>query len=403
VTGTRASRSAQTPRAREGQLRINVTRGFEDVAGLEQQWRQFEGPALTANFEHFHTVIDSEPTMHEPVVLTVLRDDAPESMIVARVEDVTLAFKLGYRAVWRPSVRSLTVVYRGFLGHVDDEVSDRVVDELTGMLEQGELEAVIFRRLSLDHPLYRAATTRPRYLMRQHYTRFVTCWERTLPPSFDLFLASLSKSTRTSAKRYANKLERDYASRLEVRKLSSPTHLDDYFRDAETVASKSYQRGLGVGVRDDPAHRFRAGLAAERGWFRAYILYLDRAPVAFCGGESYAGRFYYGIPGYDPAFRDYRVGQLVLLRMIEDLCEDEEVQVVDFGPGDAEYKRRFGDRSWQEADVHVFAPRLRPVAVNLGRTTILRANDAMATAARELRIFGRIKRAWRRRASSFPS
>jgi hypothetical protein len=384
-------------------LHVEVSRGFEEVSALESQWRAFGARALTADYDHLHAVIASEPKMLEPAVLTVRRGDALEGMVLGRIEDATLGLRLGYRTVLRPTVHSLTIVYNGFLGRMDDEVADVVVDELVRLLGRGGPEAVIFRRLNVHHPVYRAATTRPRLLVRERYTRVGTCWERSLPSSFDAFLASLSKSTRTSVKRYANKLERDYSGRLETRKLTTPADLDVYFRDADTVASKSYQRGLGVGVRDDPAQRRRAQVAAEHGWFRAYVLYVGGQPVAFCGGEAYAGRFYYSIPGYDPSFREHRVGQYVLMKMIEDLCEDESVHVLDFGPGDAEYKRRFGDRTWHEADVHLFAARPRPIAVNLSRTAILRTNDALASAARSLRVFGRIKQGWRRRAASPPA
>lgn len=42
-----------------------------------------------------------------------------------------------------------------------------------------------------------------------------------------------------------------------------------------------------------------------------------------------------------------------------------------------------------------FAPRVRPLTVNLARMMILRASDAVATAARALRVFGSIKQGWR--------
>ncbi len=398
MTGVLPQPASPSERRRTGPC-VEVARGFESVANLESQWRGFRAEALTANYDHFHTVLASEPSMLEPVVLTVFRNDTPEAMIVARLEDAALAFKLGYRTLYRPTVRSYTVVYRGFLGTIDDEVGALVVDELTRTLERGDVEAIVFRRLHVDHPLFRAATQRPRFLVRQHYTRVAPCWERSLPSTFDDFLASLSKSTRTGVRRYAKKLEKDFSGRLETRKLSRPSDLDTYFRDADLVASKTYQRGLGVGVRDDPAQRLRARLAAERGWFRAYLVYVDDEPVAFCGGELYEGRFYYGIPGFDPEFREHRVGQYALMKMIEDLCEDDEAHVLDFGPGDAEYKRRFGDHARREADVHLFAPHVRPIGVNLARTAILRSNDALAATARSLRVFGRLKQGWRRRAA----
>lgn len=379
---------------------VAVSRGFAEVAAIRDQWASLDGPSITTDFDYFHGVIDSEPSMLEPLVLTVLRGDTPRAMLIGRVEETSLALKLGYGTLSEPRVRSLIVVYRGYLGDVDEATGRTLVRELGRVLRESDLDAVIFRRLAVEHPLYVAARSEPGFLVRGHHARVARCWERSLPSSYHEFLASLSKSTRSGVRRYANKLERDFAGRLEVRRFTEPGDLDDYFRHADAVAAKSYQRGLSVGVRDEEPQRRRARLAMERGWFRSFVLYLDGEPVAFCGGESYKGRFYYGIPGYDPAFGDYRVGTYILMRMIEDLCADESIQVLDFGFGDAEYKRRFSDRSWEEADVHLFAPRLRPISINLTRTAVLKTNDALVAAARSLGVLGRVKRRWRRHAAS---
>jgi hypothetical protein len=380
--------------------RVTVSRGFEEVAAIRDQWASLDGPSITTDFDYVHAVIDSEPSMLEPLVVTVLHDDAPRAMLICRVEEASLALKLGYRTLYEPRVQSLTVVYRGYLGEMDEPTSRLLVRELGRVLRENGLDTVIFRRLAVEHPLYAAARSEPGFLARQHHARVAVCWERSLPSSYDEFLGSLSKSTRSGVKRYVNKLERDYAGQIGVRRFSEPGELDEYFRDADAVAARSYQRGLGVGVRDEEPQRHRARLALERGWFRSFVLYLDGEPVAFCGGEAYKGRFTYGIPGYDPAYGDYRVGNYVLMKMIEDLCADESISVLDFGFGDAEYKRRFGDRSWEEADVHLFATRLRPVSINLTRTAVLKTNDALAATARSLGVLGRVKQRWRRHASS---
>ena len=60
--------------------------------------------------------------------------------------------------------------------------------------------------------------------------------------------------------------------------------------------------------------------------------------------------------------------------MAEHLCG--QADWMDFGLGDAEYKRHFGDESWEEDDVLIFARRRRPVTVNLARSGVLTASRA---------------------------
>jgi hypothetical protein len=381
-------------------LTVRFTRGFDDVATMRREWESLPSDAITTDLDYFRTVVASEPTMLEPAVFTLSRGGQPEAMVIARFELLPLSFKLGYKRIYEPVVRTLTVIYRGFRGELDAETSSLVVRELTRMLGEGEIDAVIFRRLDTQHPLYRAATNEPRWFLRQLYTRVGVCWERSLPESFPAFMESLSKSSRTSVKRYSKKLERELGDRLQVRRFADADDLDTYLEHADAVAAKSYQRGLGVGVRNEPSERMRTQLSMDRGWFRSYMLYVDDSPVAFCGGDAYGGRFHYGIPGYDPEYGEYRVGTYVLMKMIEDLCADGGIRVLDFGSGDAEYKRRFGDRMWHEADVYLFAPRVRPLFVNAARAAILGANDGLAAAARSVGVVGRVKRRWRDRATA---
>jgi CelD/BcsL family acetyltransferase involved in cellulose biosynthesis len=128
-----------------------------------------------------------------------------------------------------------------------------------------------------------------------------------------------------------------------------------------------------------------------------YVLYLDGEAIAFWPGSAHGGTFHIGTPGYDPAYADYRIGTYLQMRMFEDLIADPDVRVVDYGQGDAEYKRRFGSESWDEADMHVFAPTPRALAINATRTAILAAAEGARAALRRAGVLERIKRGWRRR------
>jgi CelD/BcsL family acetyltransferase involved in cellulose biosynthesis len=82
------------------------------------------------------------------------------------------------------------------------------------------------------------------------------------------------------------------------------------------------------------------------------------------------------------------------MRVFEDLCENEKIEAVDFGLGDAQYKREYCDDTWQEYSVFLFAPTLRPLFLNALRG----GTRALSLYAERLIGEGirlRIKRAWR--------
>ena len=57
-------------------------------------------------------------------------------------------------------------------------------------------------------------------------------------------------------------------------------------------------------------------LARSAGWFRGMGAVRRRAsPSRSAAGEAFRERFRYGIPGYDPEYEEYRVGDYVMMRL----------------------------------------------------------------------------------------
>jgi CelD/BcsL family acetyltransferase involved in cellulose biosynthesis len=385
-------------RARSGE-RVTVARTVEELEALREPWHRLQGRHFPNDPDAFLTILRRRPEAIRPHVVLLEQDGEPRSLVLGRVEEVRLSTRLGYRELYAPRVRSITVVNQGVLGDASEGAARSLLAELRGSLARGEADVLRLRNLRLDSPLHRLARTEPSFLRRQHGSRPAVHWELELPSTFDDFLRGLSSSTRESVRRYSRKLTKEYGDRLELRVLREPGEIDTLFRDVETVAAKTYQGGLGVAFSGDELQRSLTALAMERGWFRSWLLYLDGEPCAFWHGEAYRGVFRIGVPGYDPQYAQLRVGTFVLMRLVEDLCADETVDTVDYGFGDAEYKRRFGSRSWQEEDVLVYAPTARAVRINLVRTALLAAVGVARRVLQRGDALGRVKRGWRKRLS----
>lgn len=163
------------------------------------------------------------------------------------------------------------------------------------------------------------------------------------------------------------------------------------------MARKTYQRGLGVALADTPEQRAVIRVGLEHGWFRTYVLRLDGRPIAFWPGYAYRGTFFIGTPGYDPEFGRYRIGNHLLGRMIDEFCADPDVDAVDFGFGDAEYKRRLGNESWEEGSILLFAPTPRALAINAAHAAVIGSHIAATAALTRLGWLDRVKQRRRER------
>jgi CelD/BcsL family acetyltransferase involved in cellulose biosynthesis len=358
-----------------------------------------QGDQVSADPDFFIASAHVDPSIERPHVVVLEQDGEPEAMLVGRIERLALATKLGYRTVYAPKVRSLTIVYGGILGEGGDSGFRTLLSSDRNSLAEHEADVAIFRYLPIDSSVYRIASTEVPLLTRQHLGEPEVHWELDLPRSLDEFLRTRSKSTRNSLTRTMRRLERTYDDRLEVRRYADPAGVDEFFRAVETISPKTYQAGLGVGFRDTPAHRGRVLALMEQGRYRGWVLHLEGRPVAFEHGALYRGRFRSGRPGYDPDFANLSVGTYLFLQTLAELCSDRDARVVDHGTGDADYKRRFGTRSWQEANAVLYAPTLKGIRINLARTVL---QTGVVTARR---VIGRgelaqsVKRRWREQLS----
>ena len=217
----------------------------------------------------------------------------------------------------------------------------RLVEALWTALTQGEADAVAVPVFPVDSPLFAALQELGGPLERQRFLTTYTRRRLILPDSFEAFLASRTQKVRRGIRYDTNKLLVALGDELVVEILREPSSLDQLVRDVDRVASSTYQRSLGAGFSDTPEQRSLIRIGLEKGRVRAYLLYHRGEPIAYWVGSVYRGTMFLKTTGFDHAFARNRVGVFLLMKVIEDLCADPSVDVLDFGPGDAEYKRLF--------------------------------------------------------------
>ena len=143
----------------------------------------------------------------------------------------------------------------------------------------------------------------------------------------------------------------------------------------------------------------RLALGRKENWLRGTVLHVDDKPCAFWIGSVHKKVFHSEATGYNSAYRKYELGTVVFLKLVEDLCR-EKVASIDFGLGDALYKRRFGDESWQEGSVRIYASSFKGTKLNLIRTILEGSALAGRQLANRIGIEQRLKTLWRKKLAS---
>ena len=379
---------------------VQVARTEAQARAWRSWWERLPVTNVDSDPDYFLTVVGHDRSVLRPHVMRVVPETGAPVLVAARLTAERFGAKAGGRQLGSMRTRALVVAFDGVVGAHTVAQRKAVTEAVTQTLVSGEADVAVFQMTEdgtrwsehLDH-----YSTLPR-LRRPPVTR----WYTDLPGSWEDLLAQRSAKSRRQIRYDDNKLRRAYGDRLELRRLDRPEHAHRLARDLRAVASVSYQRGLGVSLLDTPVQEALMTLSRSKDWLRVWMLYVDDAPVAFWWGVAHAGVLTIGSPGFDPAYARDRVGYYTLRRMLEDCADDPDVDRIDYGPGEADYKERFATGRSTARDVLLFARRPRALAV---RTMLAAQDRTIAVARSTAEASGRaeeIKRWWRDRNAPAP-
>ena len=374
---------------------IRVVSTADEMESLRPFWEDLNRHP-NAQIDYFRLINAIRGNILRPHIVLLERDGAPQGLILGRVEQQEFRCHLGYKSVGLGQVRQLSILHGGVLGCAEEEEAQMVLEALLAVLRRGEVDLLFFNHLDTESHLFRLASRRPGALCRDHRVAPQLHWKAKLPGTFTEFLQRLNKKHRYWLRRLQKQIEQDFPGRVSYRSFPDGQQLDGLMNDLERVASKTYQRGLGAGFRNDADQHRRLALEAEKNWLRIHVLYVENRPCAFWIGRLYKRVFHSDVTGYDPEFRNYELGTIIFMKMVEHLCR-EQAEAIDFGLGDALYKQRFGDQSWHEAIVRVFSPRFHGVARNLAQTAIETPASCLRSFLNRVNLQQRLKTLWRRR------
>jgi CelD/BcsL family acetyltransferase involved in cellulose biosynthesis len=84
-----------------------------------------------------------------------------------------------------------------------------------------------------------------------------------------------------------------------------------------------------------------AELLSGAGWLVLTRLLVGDQPVAWNYGFQFNGSWFYYQPTFDSRWRQFSPGFCLLTKMVEQGCDDPQINLLDLGLGEEEYKERF--------------------------------------------------------------
>jgi CelD/BcsL family acetyltransferase involved in cellulose biosynthesis len=344
-------------------MKVTVARTPAEVDALAERWDGIPVESPHASRALFVLVDRAAGENSRPHVILVERDGEPPILVVGRVERRPFEVRAGYRVLLRTRARWLSIVPGGVIGARTPEDHRQVVGLLRRSLARGEADILQLSKVEVGGPLHEATTRRLAWYERGRGLTPLRNHRSALAGGFDAFLAARSKGTRWRIRRRLKKLT-EQTSELTLWRVGSGDSPDAVAAALDTVAARSYQRGIGVGFVDDDLHRGLVSWAVEGGPFQVWILKRGGVPLAYVNGVLHERTFHLFETAFDASAADDEPGAILIARVLEELASDPDVDGFDYGFGDAQYKQSLSDSSVDVADLLGFAARPRPLMLN---------------------------------------
>jgi len=279
----------------------------------------------------------------EPVAAAVL---CPKNINTSTCGGIGLNWNLyGYRLAGNRIIGKCDPTVRANLLHaVQCEVERRYAQFLLveDLEDDAELTADLQETLARQQKTYQPSGLQERLKVE-------------LPATAVEYWSKFSSKTRNTFRRKRKKI-----GETRLVKVTDAAGISEFLESAHQVSQNTWQTyRLGLRVSNTESERELLTVMAEKNALRCYLLLQESTPVAFLIGNQFGQTFNYEEVGYDRDFSKLSPGQVLLLEVLDDLFEDNTPKWLDFGGGDAEYKRIFSTHCSKSGNLWIVPLRLR--------------------------------------------
>ena len=345
------------------QFTVQTIRDLGEIESIREVWTTWQ-KTRDSNFEFFSGIVRSRGNCCSPHVLVLRRDAKPETLLAGFKHRAKFPIKISSRTVLQPEVTALEFTRGGLLGNASSQNCEALVHAITTSLAEGDADLALWDQLDPQSHLYTHAIQRPGILGRDHCRKLNDHWFQSLPDGLEAFLLTLRHSQRSKLRRKYKKFVTTFAGRIEIRCFQTTEEVGQAIREMEKIARKSIKRRLGFGFFDTLQSREQLLVEATHGWLKIFVLYIDGVPVSFWKGTLYEHCLYADQVGFDASWSEHSPGIFLFLNVIESL-RDSDVNTLDFGTGCGQFYDSFAKVRRSEARVHIYAPTLHALQLNL--------------------------------------
>jgi hypothetical protein len=373
---------------------VRLLKTENEIEEIRPFWKKHQWHPYT-DIDYFLFSSTVEDHFICPNILVFYQNEIPVLLIIGKIRDKILNWKLGYKNIFKSQVRLFEVFYGGIIGDFQVFAPSLIADTIIQSLKNCEADVLLLNHLKLTDPLYIFLNNHGNWFFKDFYNYANLHRKLILPDSFDAYYQQSSKNKKKKIRRVINKIDKKFKNKIVIHPISLDDDIEQKIEHIEHIAKFTYQRGLGVGFFDNRETRKKLFFTLNHKTMKAYILYINDEPVAFQVGYLYKGCFYSSSTGYNSAYGLYSPGLYLIIKIIEELCLNPDCQSFDFGFGDSEYKRMLSNEVWQESNYFIFTTTFKGIKLKLIKSITYIFNYYLKKGITKFKFLFQIKQIWR--------
>lgn len=172
--------------------------------------------------------------------------------------------------------------------------------------------------------------------------------------TFDDYLKTFTPKARQNLTRSVRNFFKKSPGDQTLEIASAPDEIVRFHAEAAAISSQTYQSKMldsGLPPGEDFCNHMMT--LAQEGKARGYLLRDGSQAVAFSWCQKDGNQLNYNIVGYLPEHAKSSPGTVLLYLLLKDVFDNGVSQVVDFGPGEAQYKAMFATHHEEFVDAYV--------------------------------------------------
>lgn len=316
-----------------------------------------------------HLCASSKESLSDPLVARH-PDGRLAGVVPVLLKQHDLSFEFREHVLWRSRLQAASILGGVPLLPPDVALHDRALAAIREAVPRAS--CIYFHSVPTNSFCWRYLQESP--WIREQFRTYAADGVRSfhvveLPASFAAYIAKFKHKKRYNLSRQERLLREHAGGRLELRRIENVDQVRSFREAVVAVMQDSWQGRAAIPeaytIVDDPGP-FED--LARRGLLRSYVLECGGEARAFVLGYQHRDVFHYAEIAYSETVQRFSPGTTLLYMLIQDLLMYRTPRLLNFGIGDAPYKREFGNVHFEDASMLLLNRTFRAAAVRLAHS-----------------------------------